>query len=245
MTQSVKSSMEQVIYEDLKQAILKRKLRPGTQLLETTISERLQVSRTPIRAALRRLAQEGLIDLVPNRGAFVIQPSQEEIQEAYQMRARLELMGLELGAGQFTEADFQRMEHACQDEVAALERGDMLAYLAANKLFHQLLVSRSGNRFLVGMTDQLLEKTNIYVMLYDLFYDRQYHATTDPIPAGAQQHRAILAALRAGNIDQASKRLEEHVVQSVAELKTTRPGYLGLDELWRDSSNANNALPTS
>lgn len=235
MTQSVKSSMEQVIYEDLKQAILKRKLSPGTQLLENMISERLQVSRTPIRAALRRLAQEGLIDLVPNRGAFVIQPSQEEIQEAYQMRARLELMGLELGAGQFTEADFQQMEDACHDETAALARGDILAYLAANKMFHHILVSRSGNRFLVSMTDQLLDKTGIYVMLYDLFYDRQYRADLDPIPTGAQQHRAILTALRAGDVDQASRRLEEHIIQSVAGLKTTRPGYLGLDELWRDT----------
>jgi DNA-binding GntR family transcriptional regulator len=235
MTQSEKSSMEQVIYEDLKQAILKRKLRPGTQLLETIISERMQVSRTPIRAALRRLAQEGLIDLVPNRGAFVIQPSQEEIQEAYQMRAKLELMGLELGAGQFTEADFQRMEEACHDETAALGQSDVLAYLAANKVFHHTLVSRSGNRFLVSMTDQLLDKTSIYVMLYDLFYDRQYRADLDPIPTGAQQHRSILAALRAGDVDQASKRLEEHIMESVAGLKTTRPGYLGLDELWRDS----------
>lgn len=235
MTQSAKSSMEQVIYEDLKQAILKRKLRPGTQLLETIISERMQVSRTPIRAALRKLAQEGLIDLVPNRGAFVIQPSQEEIQEAYQMRAKLERMGLELGAGQFTKADFQRMEEACHDETAALGRSDILAYLAANKVFHHTLVSRSGNRFLVSMTDQLLDKTSIYVMLYDLFYDRQYRADLDPIPTGAQQHRAILAALRAGDVDQASKRLEEHIMESVAGLKTTRPGYLGLDELWRDS----------
>ncbi len=233
MKEVPKSSMEQTIYDHLKQAILKRRLAPGTQLLEQTISERLRTSRTPIRAALRRLAQEGLVDLVPNRGAFVIQPTEEEVREAYEMRSRLELMGLEMCEARLTEEDFERLEAACRDELAALERRDVAAYLTANKAFHCTLAGRSGNRFLASMTEQLLDKTSIYLILYDLFYDGDYRAGIDPVPQGAQQHKAIIAALRSGNGSEAAELLKAHIDLAIGDLKTARPGYRSLEEIWK------------
>jgi len=233
MTETSKSSMEQTIYEHIKQAILNRRLAPGTQLLEHVVSERLRVSRTPIRAALRRLAQEGLVDLVPNRGAFVIQPTEEEVREAYQLRSKLELMALEMAASRWTEDDFERMEAACRDELAALERRDVAAALAANKAFHSVLARGSGNRFLASTMEQLLDRTNVYLILYDLFYDAPYRAGIDPVPQGALQHKAIIAALRSGDLSQASELLRAHIDLAIGEMKTARSGYQSLEELWK------------
>lgn len=233
MTEASKSSMEQTIYEHIKQAILKRQLAPGTQLLEHVVSERFRASRTPIRAALRKLALEGLVDLIPNRGAFVIQPTEEEVREAYELRSKLELMGLEMAAARLTEEDYERMAKACREELEALERGDVAAALAANKAFHSLLARKSGNRFLASMTEHLLDKTNIYLILYDLFYDAPYRAGIDPIPQGAQQHKAILEALRSGRASEASELLRAHIDLAIGDLKTARPGYLSLEDLWK------------
>lgn len=228
-----KSSMEQKIYNVLKQAILKRQIKPGSQLLENVISDRLQVSRTPIRAALRSLAQEGLVDLIANRGAFVIQPTPEEIKQAYQMRCKLEQIGLEMGAPHLTEGDFLQLAAACEDELSALEKGDIDAYIKANKAFHMAIIRKSGNQFLVDITEKMIDKTDVFLILYDLFYDSEYNALTDPVPESTQQHHEIIALLRVNDIMRASVLLGAHILQVIDVLETTRPSYMGLDDILR------------
>src|SRR5699024_8751411 len=90
-----KTSIHQFVYNKLKDAILTRRLAPGVQLVENTLSRQLNVSRTPIRTAIKQLSDEGLAEIIPNKGAYVINPSIEEIHQAYELRKDLEILALE------------------------------------------------------------------------------------------------------------------------------------------------------
>src|SRR4051812_18027307 len=101
-----KVSVEQQVYDQIKLAILARKLAPGKQLVEFNISNTLGVSRTPIRNAIKKLSLEGLVDIIPNRGAFVTSPSKNEVIQAYELRSNLEYLAASKAMDSMTEADF-------------------------------------------------------------------------------------------------------------------------------------------
>ena len=140
MDEQTRPSMEQVVYDKLKHSILHRQLAPGTQLVESTISDRLQVSRTPIRNAIKKLASEGLINVIPNRGAFVIQPSLDEITQAYEARIELECVAVRLSIARITKKDIATLKQLVNDERQAFIQKDILKFVKANENFHMTLV---------------------------------------------------------------------------------------------------------
>jgi DNA-binding GntR family transcriptional regulator len=105
------------VYAQVRHAILTGALRPKERITENQIAERFGLSRTPVREAFRRLEAEGLIVVVPQRGAFVSQPSLEDILEIYQIRTPLECMAARIAADAITEAQLGRLE-----ELVAVER---------------------------------------------------------------------------------------------------------------------------
>ena len=140
MDDQIRPSMEQLVYDKLKHSILHRQLAPGTQLVESTISERLQVSRTPIRNAIKKLASEGLINIIANRGAFVIQPSLDEITQAYEARIELECVAAKLSIERITKEDISNLKLLVEDERDAFRQKDMVKFIKANENFHMTLV---------------------------------------------------------------------------------------------------------
>jgi DNA-binding GntR family transcriptional regulator len=137
---------EQVI-DVLRQAILDFRLKPGQRLIERELIEQIGVSRTTIREVLRQLAAEGLVTTIPQKGAIVVVPSEEEAAELYEVRAALE----ELAVRRF-------VEHASDSQVAALRAalddvarvtksgGDIVEMLRAKDAFYEVLLKGSGNR---------------------------------------------------------------------------------------------------
>ena len=136
---NTKKSMEQMVYETLKNAILNRTLAPGTQLIESTISEKMKVSRTPIRNAIKDLALEGVVTIIPNRGAFIIQPSVEEIVQAFRMREELECTAIKFGLDKIEKDDIEKLNNIIEEEFKALRDRNIFEYLAMNKEFHMML----------------------------------------------------------------------------------------------------------
>src|SRR5690625_1764258 len=137
-----KISIHQFVYYKLKDAILTRRLAPGVQLVENTISQQLDVSRTPIRTAIKQLSDEGLAEIIPNKGAFVINPSNVEIQQAYELRKDLEVLALEKSINLFTKTDFAIMKDIVAKEKQAIFKKDLKNYLYYNKKFHMELTSK-------------------------------------------------------------------------------------------------------
>ena len=169
---------------------------------ERELTEWLQVSRTPIREALRKLVDEGLVENYPHRGYFVRNPSFEEAKQAYEMRSILEGACCELAAKRATEVDIAAMRQAVRDAHAVLESGDRATLLQCNKAFHRHLVHASHNACLEKQWDAMWT-------FVDLLRG-QWWVQTDRPETGHYEHEALLEAIAAGDSKLARRLGEEH-----------------------------------
>lgn len=227
MASTTKKSMEQFVYEELKKAILNRELAPGNQLIENIIAEKLNVSRTPIRSALKRLASEGLVNIVTNKGAFVIQPTIEEMVQAYEIRKELEIIGIKLGATKIDKSDIKRLKELINKEIIALNEKDINEYLLANKQFHMMVVKKSSNKFLMEFTEKIIDQINIYLIFYDAFYDVDMKTIISP-----KEHERIVELLTQKKIGILEKVITEHLESSLKGLQTKKNAYKSLEEIF-------------
>ncbi len=138
------------IRETLEQLIITGAFVDGDRLDETRLSERFNVSRTPLREALQMLAASGLVQLVPHRGAYVRHPGVVEMVQMFEVMAELEGMCGRLAARRLTDDDLSALRQAAADCETALQGGDADAYYHENERLHQLLYAASGNGFLAA-----------------------------------------------------------------------------------------------
>lgn len=208
-----KQSIKQFVYSSLKEAILSRKLSPGKQLIETGISQNLNVSRTPVRNAIELLASEGLVEIVPNKGAYVINPTLEEILQAYSLRKDLEIMAANQSMGFLKDTDFAEMESIITMEDKALQNKDLKSYLEANQNFHIAITKRCGNKFLIDFIKKLINQTSIYLILFDVFFEK-----TSSKPYGYIEHMEIIQLLKQKKRTELEKCLTKHFDNAVDSL---------------------------
>lgn len=223
-----KQSVEQYVFETLERAILSRKLAPGKQLVETTISNQLNVSRTPIRNAIKRLEKVDLVEVFPNKGAFVTNPSRKEILQAYDLRKELEILAAKKAINYLTETDFEYMEACIEREKEALKERDLITYLQANRDFHMAITTKADNRFLSEFVDKLINQTNVYLILFDSFFE-----TSTSTPVSPKEHQDIIILLRANNWEELSKLLIMHFENSIKSLSLQKVNeYKDMDEIF-------------
>jgi DNA-binding GntR family transcriptional regulator len=194
------------VYVRLRAAIVAGHFRPGERFVERTLTEQLQVSRTPIREAIKRLEQEGLVVCLPHKGCFVRSPSYEEARQAYEMRRIAEGFAGELAATKATDAELRSIHDLLTDTRARLEAGDREQILLRNDEFHALQAQAARNTFL----EQSLKTLWAYV---DLLRGRSW-IEADRAFATQKEHEAIAEALLARNPALARERNEVHVVNA-------------------------------
>jgi DNA-binding GntR family transcriptional regulator len=148
------SSIREATYRHLRSAILEGSLVPGERISEPAFAETLGLSRTPIREALQSLAKEGLVEIIPHKGARVRQLSVKEIEEVYQVRAVLESEAARLAACHATQEEvreiFSSLEH-----LNALDSNDFTAQRQADMKFHACFVSAGHNGTLERLFNDL------------------------------------------------------------------------------------------
>ena len=193
--------VREAAYEKLKRALTEGHLAPGARLSEPELAELLGVSRTPVREALMRLAQEGLVELLPGRGARVRALTPEEVREVYEVRGALEAEAARLAATRHAPADLAALA-AAQAELEALPPGAQSAQTAADARFHAALVAAAKNRELERLFHQLDAK---------LALARRFSADENQSPKTLAEHRAILKALKARDPEAAARAARAHV----------------------------------
>lgn len=191
------------VYLRLRSAIIKGHFSAGERFVERSLTERLQVSRTPIREAIKRLEQEGLVVCYPHRGCFVRSPSFDEAREAYEMRRVAEGVAGEMAATRATDAELQRIKELVRATRVRLEAGDREELLLRNDEFHHLQVLGAKNTFL----EQHLKTLWAYV---DLVRSRWW-MEADRALATQSEHEAIVDALLARDPVLARERNVAHV----------------------------------
>lgn len=191
------------IAEELEELILNGTLADGERLDEARLSERYSVSRTPLREALQRLAQSGLVELIPRRGAFVRQPGPLELMEMFEVMAELEAVCGRLAAKRITERaieDLHETNEKCQE---ALEVKDTNWYYLENERFHKIIYRESGNAFLEKEAIRLHNRLKPFRRLQLRLRGR--------LEQSMQEHKQIVSALSRGQPEEASNALREHV----------------------------------
>jgi DNA-binding GntR family transcriptional regulator len=155
-----------VAYRRLKKLILDGALPAGTQLLELEAAARLEMSRTPIREAMIRLREDGMVDIRPRHGMRVLPVSADDMREIYQVLTGLEGEAVYIVAERGLTADEKSaLDEAVQAMDIALEKDDLIAWAAADETFHSRLVEYSRNRRLINMVSQLWEQSHRARML--------------------------------------------------------------------------------
>lgn len=222
-----KSSMEKIVYDHLKKAILSRKLAPGKQLKETVISDTLQVSRTPVRSAIQKLSLEGLVDVIPNKGAFVTNPTREEIVQAYELRGKLEFMAICLAMEHLDEDDFTEIIQIIENENKVLLEKNVGEYVNANKEFHLAITRKCQNKFLNDFIKTLINQTSIYLILYDDFFENPLQKPYSP-----KEHKQLLALIKQKNISELEISLKKHFDHALQSVDNQYREYKELDEIF-------------
>ena len=191
-------------YDALMAAIRAGTYRPGDRLREVEVAERLGLSRTPVREALRRLEADGIVVHRPRSGAVIRRLDHGEVVELYEMRIVLERTAAELGAKHGTGAEFDMLD-ALNEAIAATDEPAEAA--AVNGDFHRTLYRAGRNRFLLESARAL---NNALLLLGPTTY-------TDPdrIAEVARQHRDIVDALRQGDAEAAGAAAEAHLQTSL------------------------------
>lgn len=210
----VRENSEDTVYQKIKNAIRKRYIKQGSQLVEGGLAQKLGVSRTPVRSAIKRLEAEGLVNSIPNRGAFVITPTLQEIEETFLVRGQLEQMATGLTAQTITPEQVAILNELIAREEVVFNERDLDEYYLINDAFHHTISEFSGNKVLTAYIKELLDKTRIFLILFDPFRK----LTISPSLAA---HQDIVDALAQHNGKLAEATVFSHIRSSVKDLKTT------------------------
>jgi DNA-binding GntR family transcriptional regulator len=191
-------------YRQLADALVAGALRPGDRLIMDRLAEQLDISRTPVRDALRRLEKDGLVAAAGRRGYIVRSLGAGEVVRLFQAREAVEGYAAHLVAEAGPDA-VKRVELAIQEAAATSPRTPEASY-HANRLIHRAIVEASGNHFLVELFDALWTQT-LALCVYDQYFRHEAH----PEQQVDRDHRPLVAALRSGDGDAAARALIRHV----------------------------------
>jgi DNA-binding GntR family transcriptional regulator len=153
-------SVQEQAVEKLREAIMRGVFQPGEKVVEAHLCELLGISRGSLREALRQLAAEKLVTIIPNRGPFIADISMEEALEIYHVRAMLEGEACFLYASRSDEAGLEQMRAALKDFERAVRKGDALERLASTSRFYQVILAGCGNRIIAEMLQGLIARIN-------------------------------------------------------------------------------------
>jgi DNA-binding GntR family transcriptional regulator len=206
---------EQIAYSRIKAAIYKQYIRQGSRLSEAFLSKQLNLSRTPVRHALRRLHYEGLVEFSPNGRAQVIFPTEKKIRQTYAVRAQLEKMAAALAAQNATKKDVAALKHLVAEEspiyqkfIASGLRQGLSEYHELNETLHLRIAKLSGNQVLYEQIDGLLQKCRIYLILFDTYDPIDFN----PSPMASQmEHEEIISRLSKGDSQGAEEAMLNHL----------------------------------
>ena len=196
-----KAKPQDIVYQYVKNQIIGKSMFPGNRIIEDDIIRETGTSRTSIRPALLRRKYEGLVEMIPNRGACVAKPSEEDLRQVYRVREVLEHGMLEDAIRHRTEAQLRAMEENLKAQEVLTQHYSRQEYVTLNHTFHWLVVEASANKYYEKYLNELYNKINTYVIFYDQSSDNNYIVS----------HTMIYEALRDRDLEKALLGLREDI----------------------------------
>ena len=158
--------LRDVVFNTLRQAILRGELKPGERLMEIQLANKLGVSRTPIREAIRKLELEGLVLMIPRKGAEVAEITEKNLRDVLEVRGALEELSVQLACDKITEEQIGQLKVAAKEFEAVLKTGDITQIAEADVKFHDVIYEATDNRRLIQLLNNLREQMYRYRVEY-------------------------------------------------------------------------------
>ncbi len=195
--------LRDVVFNTLRQAILRGELQPGERLMEIQLAQRLGVSRTPVREAIRKLELEGLVLMIPRRGAEVAEITRQDLEDVLEVRAALEELAVKDACEHITDEQLQDLKKAANEFKRSLEGTDLVACAEADIHFHEIIYAATNNKRLVQMLNNLREQMYRYRM--ENLKDKRTYRTL------VEEHDAIRRALKKHDEEKAGAAINVHI----------------------------------
>ena len=195
--------LRDVVFNTLRQAILKGELEPGERLMEIQLADRLGVSRTPIREAIRKLELEGLVLMIPRKGAEVAKISEKSLRDVLEVRRSLEELAAELACQRMDAEALKDLEDAQKAFIQAVESGETMTMAEADEHFHDVIYMGTGNTRLVQILNNLREQMYRYRLEYIKDAEKRQILLVE--------HESILRAIRSRHVAEAKEAVRAHI----------------------------------
>ena len=195
--------LRDVVFNTLRRAILKGELKPGERLMEIALADKLGVSRTPIREAIRKLELEGLVVMAPRKGAKVASITERDLSDVLEVRKGMEVLAISLACKRITGEELEKLETIEQSFQKLIESGNLTELAEMDVKFHDTIYQATNNQRLVQLLNNLREQMYRYRMEY--LKDIAVRRTL------AEEHKAICRALRERDEQQAEQYVSIHI----------------------------------
>ena len=195
--------LRDVVFENLRTAILEGNLKAGQRLMEVQLAEQLGVSRTPIREAIRKLELEGLVVMLPRKGAYVANMSFKDLIDVLEIRASLEGLAASLAAERRNDEDIIILERVINEFEESIRNTDIEGVLKKDVEFHEHIFLMANNKKLYQLITSLWEQVHRFRVMYVSNYETSLSLV--------EEHRRILQAIREGDCENAEKYATEHI----------------------------------
>lgn len=195
--------LRDVVFNNLRQAILTGELKPGERLMEIHLANKLGVSRTPIREAIRKLELEGLVIMIPRRGAEVAQITEKSMNDVLEVRESLDALCVELACDRITDQGLEALKAAKETFEQCVKTKDNRKIAQADIAFHDIIVQATGNQRLIQLVNNLAEQ--MYRYRFEYIKDSSQHATL------IEEHSHIYQSLLAKDKEAAAAAARTHI----------------------------------
>ncbi len=195
--------LRDVVFQTLRKAILTGELKPGERLMEIHLAEKIGVSRTPIREAIHKLELEGLVTMIPRRGAQVAEISETGLKDVLEVRRALDTFCAELACERISDNDKDALRHAYTVFEEACNTKDATVIAKADVAFHDIIIGATGNERLVMLLNNLAEQ--MYRYRFEYIKDESRHDTL------IAEHKMLMDAIINGDAEAARKAARIHI----------------------------------
>lgn len=195
--------LRDVVFNTLRQAILKGELKPGERLMEIQLAQRLGVSRTPIREAIRKLELEGLVTMVPRKGAEVAQITEKSLRDVLEVRRALEELAMLIACDKVTDEIIEQLKASLEEFKKAIQSKELTTIAEADVNFHDVIYNATGNDKLISILNNLREQ----MYRYRIEYIKDYSSHARLI----KEHETMINSIKNHDKDKATETICNHI----------------------------------
>lgn len=206
----MKQSPVQLVYDDIRNKIIRRQMFPGNRIIEEDLAQELGTSRTSIRSALQQLRQDGFVEIIPNRGSFVVQPTLEDIIALYDVRLTLESGAIKAAVENSTDDTIRYLEHNLHQQLELDKNFSISAYSALNRDFHWQIAKASLNPYYERFLAEVYNKVEVYMLFYDKSIDNSYSYSS---------HKEMLTAICERDLNRAEAAVIADNEKALADIR--------------------------